>query len=155
SHVRADASKGPPSDAEIDELVKKHWRDVDRPEGLRVIHAVARVPDGAKPSARENARVVAEAIERAVAGAADAEQFEKLAKSAARAGVEVIVETLSFAADGRDLEHDGQFDQEFVAGALALAVVGRTSHPVASDFGWHVIRVLEKLPSKSVPREEL
>ena len=37
---------GPPTDAEVEELTKQHWRDVDVPEQVRVIHVVARKVGG-------------------------------------------------------------------------------------------------------------
>jgi peptidyl-prolyl cis-trans isomerase C len=153
--VRAEVAKVPPSEAEIDDLAKKHWRDIDRPEGVRIIHAVALVPTDSK-SGRERAHGVAETIEKAVAGASDADDFERLAKSVAHDGdLDVRVERFAFVADGRAIDDDSRFDQKFVAGALSIPEVGLTSRPVESEWGWHVIRLLEKLPPRRVPREQL
>ena len=38
------------------------------------------------------------------------------------------------------------FDPDFVAGAFQLRAPGETSPVVESSFGWHVIRLLERLP---------
>ena len=47
-----------------------------------------------------------------------------------------------------------EMDQEFLAGALALTEVGQISPPVHSQFGYHLIQLIELTPAKVVPFEQ-
>lgn len=151
--VYADArAKGPPTDDEIDKATARRWRDFDLPEHIRVIHAVVLKKKNTDPRV---AREVAEAILAAVRGSADDKAFEASAKAVDARGNEVRVESLpSFTQDGRMVEQDGGLDAQFTAGAYGLQQVGDTSTIVETTFGWHVIKLLEKLPAHRVPLEE-
>ena len=46
------------------------------------------------------------------------------------------------------------FEAPFAKGAFALKRAGETSGVVESSFGWHVIRLIERRPPKTVPLEE-
>lgn len=47
-----------------------------------------------------------------------------------------------------------EMDQEFLRGALALTEVGQISPPVHSQFGFHLIQLIEFTPAKVVPFEQ-
>lgn len=47
-----------------------------------------------------------------------------------------------------------EMDQEFLQGALALTEVGQISPPVHSQFGYHLIQLIELKPAKVVPFEQ-
>ena len=47
-----------------------------------------------------------------------------------------------------------EMDQEFLQGALALTEVGQISPPVHSQFGYHLIQLIELTPAKVVPFEQ-
>ena len=142
---------GPPTDAEVAELTALHWQQVDVPESLEVVHAVALRPASAPkpdPAGEARARAVAAAIEQAVVPATTKEDFEARAKAVPHDGVEVKVEALPpFAEDGRLTTQDGALDEAFSRGAFAVHG-GVTSPVVESSFGWHVIRVLNRVPAK-------
>jgi len=45
-------------------------------------------------------------------------------------------------------------DQDFLSGALALSKVGDVSPPIRSQFGYHLVQLLELTPSKVIPFEQ-
>jgi PPIC-type PPIASE domain len=154
-HVSAASrAAGPPTDAEVRELTRYHWREVDLPEQIKVIHAVVRRPKD--PSQNEAARVLAGDLARVLAGAKSVEDFETRAKAFPRGSFEITVEDLpAFVSDGRTAEGEPQLlDASFARGSVALKKPGDTSGIVESPFGWHVIRLVERLPPKIVPFAE-
>jgi parvulin-like peptidyl-prolyl isomerase len=143
-------NSAPPSPEEIQTLRAARWRDFDRPESARVIHAVA-MGEG-----REEARKVAEAIRKATAGASGEADFEERAKQVPHEGVEVRVERLPpMARDGRGVEEEGSFVVPFAEAALALKAPGEQSPVVATSFGYHVIFLIERLPAQRFSDREL
>jgi hypothetical protein len=148
-------AEGPPTDAEVAELSQRHASEVDRPESVRVIHAIALRPkkDGDPAPARE----VATALEEAVRGATTADDFEARAKAVPHpAAVDVRVERLpAFAQDGHIVEGGtGGMDATFASAAFRLSASSPLSAIVETPFGWHVIRLLERLPANVVPLED-
>jgi peptidyl-prolyl cis-trans isomerase C len=144
---------GPPTDAEVNDLTAAHWLEVDVPERLRVIHAV--VVDPKKPALEGAATSLAAALLATEHAATGADDFEHRAADLPHEGLELKVERLDpFVADGRIASRaGGTLDLDFVRGAAPLAP-GGTSAVVRSVFGWHVIRMIERLPERKVPFEE-
>jgi len=149
---------GPATDEEVKEGSEAHWAEVDLPEQMRVIHALVvkpKVPDLAKnPGLMAQARALATALAATEADAVSEEDFEDRAKALVHdKSLEIKVEKLEpFIADGRQPNGPGLVE-DFARGAVPLAV-GTTSGVVQTDFGWHVIRMLERLPEHRVPFEE-
>lgn len=149
-------AKGPLSDEELRELTAKHWREVDLPERVRVVHLVVRRPASSADNAR--AERAAAAIREVLLQANTADDFLTLAKRAAaeqeKTGLKVVAERLpAFAHDGRSYEgDDGAMDGTFAAAAFALPV-GGTSVVAETTFGWHVIRCVERLAAMPVSAE--
>jgi hypothetical protein len=157
--VRAEASaKGDPTDDEVAALTRRYWRELDVGPTLRVVHAVV-MPAAKAPPRRPQARPASwpTASPRAVASARDADDFEARAKGVpVPAGLEVRVERLpAFAEeDGRVVEGDGGMDATFVRAAAGLSGPGALSSPVETRFGWHVIRLVERLPARRPSLDE-
>jgi hypothetical protein len=143
--VRADAlAAGAPTDAEIAELSRVHQADVDAPEEVLVAHVVVRRP--AKDSQTTAARALAAQIAAATSGATTEAEFEARAGAVPRGPLEVVIQRVpAFPADTLAL------DPAFVRGAFALKKPGDLSGIVESSAGWHVIRLVERIPPKFVP----
>lgn len=146
--------RGAPTDDEVRMLSERHWAEVDRPPAVRVIHAIVMVPKD--PVHVERARRLAEEIRTAVASAPGADAFEKSAKSVPHGPeLEVRVERLpAFTEDGWVTEGDGRMDEVFAKAAFAVSSIDGTSPVVETKrFGWHVIRLLERVPENRMPIE--
>ena len=155
--VRAGArALGPPSDVEIADLTARHWYELDTPEQLRVIHVVVLRKEGATAADDDRARVLATELAATVEGAPTAEELERRARAVPAGGFTVKVERLPpITADGRIADPSGgEMDGDFTRGAFALGAPGSTSPVVRSKFGWHVIRLLERIPARHVPLDE-
>lgn len=164
--------QGPVTDAELDEVTARHWTELDRPEASRTAHAVVLLKKDAAPAARAKALAVAEAIRKAVAPAADAARsssrpsdpraedpavpvLKQAVNGVPKDDFEVRVEALPpIVADGRSTEGQGSFDEAYARAAIALERRGDLSSVVETRFGFHVLLLLERVPSQIVPREE-
>jgi len=155
--IRAKAHAKPPTDDEVRALSELHWLEVDAPETMEAVHAVAIRPKVADSHAEAAAKAVAAAILNAVTGAVDAADFQARAKAVPHPGVEVVVEALEpFTADGRVAVPgvERPYYPLFTAGAAAIPTPGGTSGIVESSAGWHVIRLIDRHPARRVPFEE-
>jgi len=146
---------GPPSDDEVRTLSAEYWRQVDRPPSVRTIHAIVKRPEKADAAKLRDADKLAGEIRTAVANASSAEQFKSKAEAVPHAGgLEILVEQLpAFIENGDIVEGSGAMAMPFVRAAFALAYAGDTSPVVETPFGWHVIRLIERIPEERMPFE--
>jgi peptidyl-prolyl cis-trans isomerase C len=151
---------GPPTDTELADLVRERWTDLDRPDAVRTVHAIVLDPESARLA---DARRIAEKIAEAVEPASNGEEFKNLARAVPLEGLEMMVESLPLiTSDGRSFEKRegnfvprGPFDLDFARAANALAAPGQVSPVTRSKFGFHVIRLEERVPGRVVPKTEL
>lgn len=154
--IGAQTAEAPPTDEEVAAKTADHFLDLDRPEGFRVIHAVARISATSDEAAKKRARQLADQVAKAVGGAADAKEFETRAKTVSAEGIEFRIELLDpVAADGRVLTpKGGELVEPFATAASRLAYVGEQSPVIETEFGFHVMQLLEKTPEKRVSLEQ-
>lgn len=152
---------GPPTDAETSELLRERWADLDRPEAVRVTHAVVINGD---PQREAAARAVAEKLASAAKAAKSAQELKTLVESVPAEGFDVRAEELpAITADGRSFAPAEKgfaaapttFDLDFARAANQLEQPGELSPVVRTRFGFHVIRLEERIPAGGVPKEEL
>jgi len=146
---------GPPSDDEINEVTARHWREIDRPVAVRVVHALVQKPKASDGGSLTRARALAADLRAAVLAATDTEDFQARAKAVPHPPeLDVVVQPLPpFASDGRLTDGEGGMVPAFATAAHALTAVGETSAVVESPFGWHVIRLAERIPEQRMPME--
>lgn len=142
---------GPPTDREIQLLSERHWAEVDRPPSFRVIHAIVLRPKDAAATA--DARALADVLHDAVAPSTDRDEFKARASAVPHdPKLEIRVEDLPpFTDEGWVTEGAGRMDEVFARASAALPSPGATSAVVETSFGWHVIRLLERLPERRMP----
>jgi hypothetical protein len=154
-------SLGPPSDAEIAALVRERWAELERPDGARTTHAVVMNTD---PHRDRAAQELAERLASAAKAANSAEEFLSLVKAVPADGFEVRAENLpAITADGLGFERTekgfvgafSSFDRDFARAANGLQHPGQLSPVVKTRFGYHVIRLAERIPGHVVPKAEL
>ncbi len=151
--LRAENDVRPVTDAEVHAAAAQQWWEFDRPASVRAIHAVVRFSAAAD---EPRARGVAEDIRAAVSEVADAAEFKRAALAADANGLEVKVESLDpVTAEGAlAVPGGGRLVEAFARAAHAIEKEGGTSPITRTDFGYHVIRLVERLPAQTVPLEE-
>jgi hypothetical protein len=151
---------GPPSDAELTELVAERWTELDRPPSVRTTHAVILVK---KPEDAAPARALAEKLARELSGLSDSAAFLERARAFDAKPFELVAERLNpVTPDGRVWEptarpgshFPGGFDVDYARAANAIEQVGSQGPVVKTAFGYHVILLEERLPELRLPPEE-
>lgn len=152
---------GPPTAAEISELQRERWAELERPEAVRTVHAVVVSKDPQRGAA---AQALAAKVASAVKAATSPDEFISLAKAVPAEGLEVTAEALPpLTGDGRAFERTEKgfvgspsgFDPDFCRAANALQQPAELSPIVKTRFGYHVIRLVERIPASNVPQPEL
>lgn len=156
----AAAAAGPPTEAELEGLLRERWPDLDRPDAARTTHVVIMNKEPEKDAA---ARAVADKLALALRGVSSSEELLKIGKAFPGEGFEIRAEPLPFVtADGRTFQRrdpgfvaaPGSFDPDFARAAVALEQPGQLSPVTKSSFGYHVIRLDERLPGASLSPAE-
>jgi hypothetical protein len=158
--IRAQAeAAGPPSDAENEAVMRERWPELDRPITVRTTHALVRVPEGGD---EQKAKALAEKLATAVRGATSPKELVERAKAFPGAPFEIIAESLEpVTIDGRAFDPykgphgtvTGSYVEDYARAAHAISAPGEQSPVTKTRFGFHVIRLDERLPEQRVPPE--
>jgi peptidyl-prolyl cis-trans isomerase C len=132
-----------PSDLEAKDFYDKNPQRFKQEESVRASHILVRVDDKADPAAKKKARAEIDAVLKQVKAGGD---FAKLAQQHSQDGS---------AAQGGDLNY-------FAKGAMVPAFdkvafelePGQVSDVVTTPFGYHIIKVIDRKPGRTVPFEE-
>jgi PPIC-type PPIASE domain len=152
---------GAPTEAELAEIVRERWVELDRPGAARTTHAIVM---NDKPERDADAHALAEKLAVTLRSATTTDELIRLAQTFPAAGFQIRAESLPFVtADGRVFVHkdagfkagQGGFDLAFARAANALQTPGELSPLVKSSFGYHVIRLEELAPSAVASHSEL
>ncbi len=149
---------GDPTDDEVKAASLERWKEVDVPPSVRVVHAIVLRPKDANAEKLDAMKHLAEALLARVRGASSPEDFEARAKSEpAPKGFDLRAERLPLFAEGGVVVERGmesRMDETFAKAAFALSGPGAQTALVESPFGFHVIRMIEKVPGRAMPFEE-
>jgi len=131
--------------AQIDEFYKQNPDRFKQGERVRASHILIAVPQGADAVTKTQARTKAEGLLKQVKAGGD---FAKLAKENSQDPGSAI--------QGGDLGYfqPGQMVPEFNEVAFKLAP-GTVSDLVETQFGFHIIKVVEKQTARTVPLDEV
>ena len=138
------ASAPPATDVEAKEFYDKNPDKFKRPESVRASHILIGVKKDASDAEKAQSRArIEQVLKRAKAG----EDFAVLAREHSQDGS---------AAQGGDLNYfvKGQMVQPFDQVAFALKA-NEISDVVTTEFGYHIIKVVDHKPAGSVPLEEV
>ncbi len=130
---------------QLDEFYKKNPERFQQPEAVRASHILIRVPEKADAAARRAARAEADRVR---AAAFKGQDFAALAKQHSQ--------DQGSAVSGGDLGFivRGQTVPAFEEAAFSLKP-GQVSEVVETTFGYHVIKVGEHRPARTVPLDEV
>jgi peptidyl-prolyl cis-trans isomerase C len=132
-----------PSDAEAKDFYAKNPDKFTEAESVRASHILIKVDEKADPAAKKKARAQIDAVLKQVKEGGD---FAKLAKQHSEDGS---------ASQGGDLNYftKGQMVGPFDKVAFELKP-GQVSDVVTTQFGYHIIKVIDHKPGRTIPFEE-
>jgi peptidyl-prolyl cis-trans isomerase C len=133
------------TDADVDAFYKQNLERFKEGESVHASHILIAVQPGADATAKQQGRIMAEALLKQIRGGAD---FAKLATEQSQ--------DPGSAPKGGDLGFfpKGQMDPKFEAAAFALKP-GSVSDVVESSFGFHIIKVHERRAPRTAPFKEV
>ena len=152
-----DKAKKAISDDDVKKFYEEHIDDVTKPEGVTVAHILIQ-PDEDEEDADKadaDAKAKIDAIYEELLK--DPAQFGTLApdKSDCPSGKASEGKLPSFDKDGMMLDGSGAMDQTFASAAFEIEKVGQITKPVKTRFGYHIIKLIEKVPEDITPLEKV
>lgn len=135
--------RDPPPEAELQAIYLANKERFVRPEELRARHILLKVAPGAAADEREAIRLRAVAI---LARLGDGADFADLAREYSQDATAAAGGDLGFFPRGRMVP---RFEE-----AVFALQPGEVAGPVASEFGWHLIRLEERRPAAPLGEAE-
>ncbi|MFM2082281.1 MAG: hypothetical protein RL380_972 [Verrucomicrobiota bacterium] len=138
------------TDAQVKKFYDENPDKFEQPEAVRAAHILCAIRDAETntefPAAKkdEKKKLINDLLKRAKAG----EDFAKLAK-------EFSDDPGSKATGGEYTFPRGQMMPEFEAAAFALKKAGDISDIITTAYGYHIIKLNEKIPAKTVALAEI
>src|SRR5262249_42661514 len=132
-----------PTDAEAKDFYEKNPDKFKEDEQVRASHILVRVDPNADAKMKARAKAEIDSVLKQAKSGAD---FAQLAQQHSQDGS---------AAQGGDVGYfpKGQMVPEFDQAAFALPV-GQVSGVVTTQFGYHVIKVTDRKPARTIPLDE-
>ncbi|MEO5897648.1 MAG: peptidylprolyl isomerase [Vicinamibacterales bacterium] len=138
------AGVAPVTDTEIRDFYEKNPDKFKQPEGVRASHILIPVPQGADQAAKKAAKTKADSVLKKVKAGGD---FAKLAREHSSDGSAQQGGDLGFFVPGQMV---GPFDK-----AAFSMKPGEISDLVETQYGFHIIKVIEKKDASTVPLEQV
>lgn len=154
-----DKAKKNVSDEDVKKFYDEHIEDVTKPEGVTVAHILIQLDEEKKATDAEAADKEAKAKIDAIYEELlkDPASFDKLAqeKSDCPSGKRDNGKLPAFDKDGMLLDGGGAMDQTFADAAFGIEKAGQITKPVKTQFGYHIIKLIEKTPKEVTPMEKV
>ena len=152
-----DKAKKEISDADIQKEYDEHVEQLKVPEGITVAHILIQPDDDEEDAEKADADAKAKIDAIYEELLKDPAQFDKLAqeKSDCPSGKRDNGKLPAFDKDGYMLDGSGAMIKEFADAAFAIEKDGQITKPVKTQFGYHIIRRIEKTPEGFVPIEKV
>ena len=154
-----DKAKKNVSDEDIKKLYEENIEGFKKPEGVTVAHILIQLDEEKEASDAEAADKEAKAKIDAIYDELlkDPASFDKLAqeKSDCPSGKRDNGKLPAFDKDGMLLDGGGAMDQTFADAAFGIEKAGQITKPVKTQFGYHIIKLIEKTPEEVTPMEKV
>jgi len=154
-----DKAKKNVSDEDVKKFYDEHIEDVTKPEGVTVAHILIQLDEEKEATDAEAADKEAKAKIDAIYDELlkDPASFDKLAqeKSDCPSGKRDNGKLPAFDKDGMLLDGGGAMDQTFADAAFGIEKAGQITKPVKTQFGYHIIKLIEKTPEEVTPMEKV
>lgn len=136
-----------PKDSDLKNYYQENIHMFTEPKSVHVAHILVSLPKNAAPEAVQKAKARAEEIEKKLN---EGTSFSELAKQ--------YSDDEGTASNDGELQwfSPGEMGPDFEKAAFALNEVGQVTHPpVRTDFGFHIIKLLDKKDEKPKPYEQV
>ncbi len=154
-----DKAKKNVSDEDVKKLYDENIEGFKKPEGVTVAHILIQLDEEKEAADAEAADKEAKAKIDAIYDELlkDPASFDKLAqeKSDCPSGKRDNGKLPAFDKDGTLLDGGGAMDQTFASAAFGIEKAGQITKPVKTQFGYHIIKLIEKTPEEVTPIEKV
>ena len=149
-----DKAKKEVSDDDVKKFYEDHLEVLTTPEGVTVAHILAQVDNPDSDEEYAEAKKKIDAIYDEIVK--DPSQFGKIASEKSDCPSKAEEGKLPpFDKDGMMLDGNGAMDRTFATAAFEIEKEGQITKPVKTQFGYHIIKLLERTPEEVTPLEKV